>query len=239
MKIPLARIDLSGDESQHAFRRLFVDAHDPAWIAKVCELNSKSEPVGGASALTDQRQVFRRESVMPHDRRRLCRRIEQRRARLWERISCFFMGASFVAQTAVCATTRRSATRCRQINGLRFAQFCCQINSVWQQKKRQSCCSATPAFPNPMIKTPRRKSRAQKAGCKRSLKKPRPAEGGSARTALPARSDARRRCARRLEARSPVSLAQRPARHPRTHRRHGLQVPLAYRVDRHLGPAGA
>ena len=45
-------------------------------------MNGKPEPVGGAPSLSDQRQIFGREGVMPHDRRRLCRRIEQRRARL-------------------------------------------------------------------------------------------------------------------------------------------------------------
>ena len=58
------------------------DAEHAARKTQIGEMHGKAEPIGGAPALADQRQVFRREGVMPHDRRRLRRRIEQRCARL-------------------------------------------------------------------------------------------------------------------------------------------------------------
>jgi hypothetical protein len=53
-KIPWVSINLSGDEDQHIFGRFLIDAHDPARMAKVCELKRKPEPVGGTAPLTDQ-----------------------------------------------------------------------------------------------------------------------------------------------------------------------------------------
>ena len=50
---------------------------------EIGEVHGKPEPIGGAPPLTDQRHVLGRERVMAHDRRRVCWRIEQRRARLW------------------------------------------------------------------------------------------------------------------------------------------------------------
>ena len=82
-KIVHAGMNLTSDESQHVFGRFLVDPHDPARMAKVCELNSKPEPVGGAPALADQRHIVGRERVVTNDRGRIGRRIEQRRARLW------------------------------------------------------------------------------------------------------------------------------------------------------------
>src|SRR5208283_4624946 len=82
-KIVHAGMNLTSNESQHIFGRFLVDAHDPARMAKVCELNSKAEPVGGAPALADKRHIVGRERVVTNNRRRIGRRIEQRRARLW------------------------------------------------------------------------------------------------------------------------------------------------------------
>ena len=58
------------------------DAEHPAWIAEVRKVYGKPEPFGLPASLPDQRQVFGRKCVVPDDRRRVCRRIEQRRARL-------------------------------------------------------------------------------------------------------------------------------------------------------------
>ena len=57
-KVSPVRINLPGNESQHVLRRFLLDTHDPAGVANVCELNSKSEPVGGASPLADQHDVL-------------------------------------------------------------------------------------------------------------------------------------------------------------------------------------
>lgn len=74
--------NLRPNEGKHVRRRGFIDADHPARKTQVGETHGEAEPIRGAPALTDQREVFRREGVMPHDRRRVCRRIEQRSARL-------------------------------------------------------------------------------------------------------------------------------------------------------------
>src|SRR5271165_455717 len=81
-KVSRTSVNLPGNESQHVFRRFLVDTHDPARMAKVCELNRKAEPIGGAPTLPDQCQVLGRKGVMAHDRRWVRRRVEQRRAGL-------------------------------------------------------------------------------------------------------------------------------------------------------------
>ena len=67
---------------EHVRRRSFVRAECATGKPQISEMHGKAEPVGGAPPLTDHRQVFRRECVMPHDSRRIGRRIEKRRARL-------------------------------------------------------------------------------------------------------------------------------------------------------------
>ena len=52
-KIFRTSVNLPGNETQHVFRRFLVDTHDPARMAKVCELNRKAEPIGGAPTLAD------------------------------------------------------------------------------------------------------------------------------------------------------------------------------------------
>ncbi len=74
--------NLVSNKSQHIFWRRFIHADDPAWIAEVRKVYGKAEPVCLPASLPDQRQVLGRKCVVPDDRRRVCRRIEQRRARL-------------------------------------------------------------------------------------------------------------------------------------------------------------
>ena len=73
---------LSRDESEHVGGRRFFDAERSPGKPKIGEVHGKSEPVGGSPS-ANQHHVLRRERIMPHDRHRVCRRIEQRRARLW------------------------------------------------------------------------------------------------------------------------------------------------------------
>ena len=72
--------DLRRDEGQHVGWRRFFRAERPAGKSQVGEMNGKPEPIGRAPSLANQRQIFRRVGVMPHDHRGLRRRIEQRRA---------------------------------------------------------------------------------------------------------------------------------------------------------------
>ena len=80
---------------EHIGGRRFVDAEHTAGKPQIGEVHGKSEPIGGAPPLADQRQVLGRERVMPHDRRRVGRRIEQRRARLRREDFVFLHAASF------------------------------------------------------------------------------------------------------------------------------------------------
>ena len=74
--------DLCGDEGEHIGGRRFVDAGHTTGKPQIGEVHGKSEPVGDAPPLAHQRQVFGRERVVAHDRRRVRWWIEQRGARL-------------------------------------------------------------------------------------------------------------------------------------------------------------
>ncbi len=67
---------LRRDESQHIRWRHFIDSDDAAWKFQEGEMDREPEPVGGATTFANQCQVFGRECVVAHDRRRLSRRIE-------------------------------------------------------------------------------------------------------------------------------------------------------------------
>ena len=64
------------------------------------KMRGKPQSVRRAPPLTNQRQVLGREGVVPNDRRRLCRRIEQRGAGLRREDFVFLHAVFFVAQTA-------------------------------------------------------------------------------------------------------------------------------------------
>lgn len=72
--------NLRRDESEHVGGRPLVHANDSARETQIGEMHGKAEPIGRAAALANQRQVFCRVGVVPHDSRQLRRWIEQRRA---------------------------------------------------------------------------------------------------------------------------------------------------------------
>ena len=74
--------NLLGYEGEHVGRRRFVDAQRSSGEPKTGEVHGESEPVGRSPPPANQRHVLRREGMIPHDRRRVRRWIEQRRARL-------------------------------------------------------------------------------------------------------------------------------------------------------------
>ena len=74
--------DLRRNEGQHLSRRRFLGPWRAAWKPQIREMDGEPESIGGAAPLADQRHIRRRESIMPNDRRRVGRRIEQCGARL-------------------------------------------------------------------------------------------------------------------------------------------------------------
>jgi hypothetical protein len=137
-----------------------------------------------------------------------------------------------VAQTIVCATENRVSRN----KGLRRAKSCCQI--VIKGNKIGRHCHATRLCP---CVEDRRSGHRRPGRCPQGdrLHTDIRREGfrrtvGSPRITPPSRPLARGRCARRLETRSPVTLAQGSPSYPGEDRRRGGQLPLLDRGDRHV-----
>ncbi len=79
-----ARFDLklASDKGHHVGRGNLSTSENAAGKFQIRKVHGKPQPIGIPASLPDQRQFIGTKCVVPNDRRRIDRRIKQRRARL-------------------------------------------------------------------------------------------------------------------------------------------------------------